>query len=67
MVQSMMKLVIQHIYQGIISADKRRFRKLDLLNGAHFELENSDSGIYIMPWGVQKALLESFERLIQIK
>ena len=55
-----------HLPRHHIRLTERRFRKLDLLNGAHFEIENSDSGIYIMPWGSSKgAAREAYERLIQ--
>lgn len=42
----------------------RRFKKLDLLDGAHYEIENADASIVIMPWGSSKGpAREAYDRL----
>ena len=42
----------------------RRFKKLDLLDGAHYEIENADASVVIMPWGSSKGpAREAYDRL----
>jgi 2-oxoglutarate ferredoxin oxidoreductase subunit alpha len=43
---------------------ERRFKKLDLLNGAHYEIENADAEVLLMPWGSSKGpAREAYDRL----
>tara|TARA_Y100000748_G_scaffold40097_1_gene29603 strand:- start:166 stop:1866 length:1701 start_codon:yes stop_codon:yes gene_type:complete len=57
-----------HLPRHHIRLTERRFKKLDLLNGSHFEIEKSDSGIYVMPWGSSKGpAREAYERLLEEK
>jgi 2-oxoglutarate ferredoxin oxidoreductase subunit alpha len=43
---------------------ERRFKKLDLLDGAHYEIENADAETIIMPWGSSKGpAREAYDRL----
>ena len=43
---------------------ERRFKKLELLNGAHYEIENADADVIIMPWGSSKGpAREAYDRL----
>ena len=43
---------------------ERRFRKIQLLGGAHFEIENAEAEAIIMPWGSSKGpAREAYERL----
>ncbi|MFL2664342.1 MAG: 2-oxoacid:acceptor oxidoreductase subunit alpha [Dehalococcoidia bacterium] len=57
-----------HLPRHHIRLTERRFKKLNLLDGAHYEIEKSDSGIYIMPWGSSKGpAREAYERLLEEK
>lgn len=57
-----------HLPRHHIRLTERRFKKLNLLDGAHYEIEKSDSGIYIMPWGSSKGpAKEAYERLLEEK
>jgi 2-oxoglutarate ferredoxin oxidoreductase subunit alpha len=44
---------------------ERRFKKLDLLDGAHYEIENAEADVIIMPWGSSKGpAREAYDRLL---
>lgn len=43
---------------------ERRFKKLDLLDGASYEIENPDAEVILMPWGSSKGpAREAYDRL----
>lgn len=45
---------------------ERRFKKLDLLDGASYEIENPDAEVILMPWGSSKGpAREAYDRLRQ--
>jgi len=53
-----------HLPRHHIRLTERRFKKIDLLAGAHFEIENVDADHIIMPWGSSKGpAREAYERL----
>ena len=53
-----------HLPRHHIRLTERRFKKIDLLGGAHFEIENVDADHIIMPWGSSKGpAREAYERL----
>ena len=53
-----------HLPYHHIRLTERRFKKLDLLDGAHYEIENADADTIIMPWGSSKGpAREAYERL----
>ncbi len=48
-----------------IRLTERRFNKLKLLDGAHYEIENEDNKIILAPWGSSKGpAREAYERLL---
>ena len=48
-----------------IRLTERRFNKLKLLDGAHYEIENEDKPIILAPWGSSKGpAREAYERLL---
>ena len=54
-----------HLPRHHIRLTERRFKKLDLLNGAHYEIENADADVIIMPWGSSKGpAREAYDRLL---
>ena len=54
-----------HLPKHHLRLTERRFAKLNLLNDAPYEIENSESEIAIMPWGSSKGVArEAFEKLI---
>ncbi len=54
-----------HLPRHHIRLTERRFNKLNLLDGAHYEIENEDSEIFIMPWGGSKGpAREAYEKLL---
>lgn len=53
-----------HLPQHHIRLTERRFKKLDLLDGAHYEIEENDCDVVLMPWGSSKGpAREAYERL----
>ena len=53
-----------HLPHHHVRLMERRFKKLDLLDGAHFEIENADAEVIIMPWGSSKGpAREAYDRL----
>ncbi len=53
-----------HLPRHHIRLMERRFKKLDLLDGAHFEIENPKAETLIMPWGSSKGpAREAYDRL----
>jgi 2-oxoglutarate/2-oxoacid ferredoxin oxidoreductase subunit alpha len=53
-----------HLPRHHIRLMERRFKKLDLLDGAHYEIENADAEVIIMPWGSSKGpAREAYDRL----
>ena len=53
-----------HLPEHHIRLTERRFRKLGLLDGAHFEIEGDDCDVVLMPWGSSKGpAREAYERL----
>ncbi|MDP6667696.1 MAG: 2-oxoacid:acceptor oxidoreductase subunit alpha [Dehalococcoidia bacterium] len=43
---------------------ERRFKKLDLLDGAYYEIERPDAEVILMPWGTSKGpTREAYDRL----
>ncbi|MCI0775174.1 MAG: 2-oxoacid:acceptor oxidoreductase subunit alpha [Chloroflexi bacterium] len=53
-----------HLPRHHVRLMERRFRKLDLLDGAHYEIENADAEVIIMPWGSSKGpAREAYDRL----
>lgn len=53
-----------HLPRHHVRLMERRFKKLDLLNGAHYEIENADADVIIMPWGSSKGpAREAYDRL----
>ena len=53
-----------HLPRHHVRLMERRFRKLDLLGGAHYEIENADAEVIIMPWGSSKGpAREAYDRL----
>ena len=48
-----------------IRLTERRFNKLKLLDGSHYEIENEDKPIILAPWGSSKGpAREAYERLL---
>ena len=55
-----------HLPRHHVRLMERRFRKLDLLDGAHYEIENADAEVIIMPWGSSKGpTREAYDRLLE--
>jgi len=53
-----------HLPRHHVRLIERRFKKLDLLTGAHYEIENADADVIIMPWGSSKGpAREAYDRL----
>ena len=53
-----------HLPRHHVRLMERRFKKLDLLTGAHYEIENADADVIIMPWGSSKGpAREAYDRL----
>jgi 2-oxoglutarate/2-oxoacid ferredoxin oxidoreductase subunit alpha len=53
-----------HLPRHHVRLMDRRFKKLDLLDGALFEIENADAETLIMPWGSSKGpAREAYDRL----
>lgn len=53
-----------HLPRHHVRLMERRFKKLDLLDGAHYEIENADADAIIMPWGSSKGpAREAYDRL----
>tara|TARA_B100000686_G_scaffold351962_1_gene452331 strand:- start:2169 stop:3884 length:1716 start_codon:yes stop_codon:yes gene_type:complete len=53
-----------HLPRHHIRLTERRFKKVELLEGAHFEIENADAEYIIMPWGSSKGpAREAYQRL----
>jgi len=53
-----------HLPRHHVRLMERRFKKLDLLNGAQYEIENADADVIIMPWGSSKGpAREAYDRL----
>lgn len=53
-----------HLPRHHVRLMERRFKKLDLLDGAHYEIENADADVIIMPWGSSKGpAREAYDRL----
>jgi 2-oxoglutarate ferredoxin oxidoreductase subunit alpha len=53
-----------HLPRHHVRLMERRFKKLDLLDGAHYEIENADADTIIMPWGSSKGpAREAYDRL----
>lgn len=53
-----------HLPRHHIRLTERRFKKLDLLNDAPYEIENADADVIIMPWGSSKGpAREAYDRL----
>jgi 2-oxoglutarate ferredoxin oxidoreductase subunit alpha len=53
-----------HLPEHHVRLTERRFRKLGLLDGAHYEIEENGGDIAIMPWGSSKGpAREAYERL----
>ncbi len=53
-----------HLPHHHVRLMERRFKKLDLLGGAHYEIENADADVIIMPWGSSKGpAREAYNRL----
>ena len=53
-----------HLARHHIRLTERRFKKLDLLNDAHYEIEREDAVAMIMSWGSSKGpTREAYERL----
>jgi 2-oxoglutarate ferredoxin oxidoreductase subunit alpha len=53
-----------HLPRHHVRLMERRFKKLDLLDGAHYEIENADAETIIMPWGSSKGpAREAYDRL----
>lgn len=53
-----------HLPRHHVRLMERRFRKLDLLDGAHSEIENAEADVIIMPWGSSKGpAREAYDRL----
>ena len=53
-----------HLPRHHVRLMERRFKKLDLLDGAHYEIENADADVVIMPWGSSKGpAREAYDRL----
>lgn len=53
-----------HLPHHHIRLTKRRFKKVDLLGGAHYEIENAEADTIIMPWGSSKGpAREAYDRL----
>lgn len=54
-----------HLPKHHMRLTHRRFRKLELLNDAHYEVENPDAPVILMPWGSSKGpAREAYERLV---
>ena len=53
-----------HLPRHHVRLMERRFKKLGLLTGAHYEIENADADVIIMPWGSSKGpAREAYDRL----
>ena len=53
-----------HLPHHHVRLMERRFKKLGLLDGAHYEIENTDADVIIMPWGSSKGpAREAYDRL----
>jgi 2-oxoglutarate ferredoxin oxidoreductase subunit alpha len=53
-----------HLPRHHVRLMERRFKKLDLLDGAHYEIENAEADVIVMPWGSSKGpAREAYERL----
>jgi len=53
-----------HLPRHHVRLMERRFKKLGLLDGAHYEIENADADCIIMPWGSSKGpAREAYDRL----
>ncbi|HIK89918.1 MAG TPA: 2-oxoacid:acceptor oxidoreductase subunit alpha [Dehalococcoidia bacterium] len=53
-----------HLPHHHVRLMERRFKKLDRLDGAHYEIENADADVIIMPWGSSKGpAREAYDRL----
>jgi len=53
-----------HLPRHHVRLTERRFKKLELLDGAHYEIENAGAEVMIMPWGSSKGpAREAYDRL----
>ena len=54
-----------HLPRHHVRLMERRFKKLDLLDGAHYEIVNAEADVIIMPWGSSKGpAREAYDRLL---
>ena len=55
-----------HLPRHHIRLTERRFRKLGLLDGAHYEIEDNGADAVLMPWGSSKGpAREAYENLLE--